>query len=41
VADIASRTKRKLKWDWQKEQFIGDEFANRMLSRTMRKPWHL
>ena len=41
VADIASRTKRKLKWNWQTEQFIGDDYANRMLSRTMRKPWHL
>ncbi len=41
VADIATRVKRKVKWDWQKEQFIGDEPANRMLSRTMRKPWHL
>ncbi len=41
VADIATRVKRKVIWDWKKEQFIGDDFANRMLSRTMRKPWHL
>ncbi len=41
VADIATRVKRKVTWDWNKEQFIGDDFANRMLSRTMRNPWHL
>lgn len=41
VADIATRTQRKMKWDREKEQFIGDELANRMLSRTMREPWHL
>lgn len=41
IADIATRTKRKLKWDWNKEQFIGDDYANRMLSRTMRKPWSI
>ncbi len=41
VADIATRVKRKVKWDWKKEQFIGDDYANRMLSRTMRKPWSL
>ncbi|MDD2599347.1 MAG: Gfo/Idh/MocA family oxidoreductase [Kiritimatiellae bacterium] len=41
VADIASRVKRPLKWDWKAEQFVGDDFANRMLSRTMRAPWQL
>ena len=41
IADIATRVKRKMMWNWQKEQFIGDDFANRMLSRTMRKPWIL
>jgi predicted dehydrogenase len=40
-ADIAMRLKRKLRWDPVKEQFIGDEPANRMLSRPMRSPWHL
>jgi predicted dehydrogenase len=40
-ADIAMRLKRKLRWDPVKEQFIGDEQANRMLSRPMRSPWHL
>jgi predicted dehydrogenase len=41
IADIATRVKRKVIWDWKKEQFIHDDFANRMLSRTMRKPWLL
>ncbi len=41
VSDIAIRFGRKLKWDPAKERFIGDEQANRMLSRTMRSPWTL
>jgi predicted dehydrogenase len=41
VADIASRTGRKLVWDWRQERFINDEPANRMLSRTLRKPWQV
>ena len=41
VADIASRTGRKLTWDWGKERFANDELANRMLSRTLRQPWHV
>ena len=39
--DIAMRLGRKLRWDPEKEQFINDEQANRMLSRPMRSPWHL
>jgi predicted dehydrogenase len=38
---IAMRLKRKLRWDKDKEQFINDDEANRMLYRDMRSPWHL
>lgn len=41
VADIASRSGRKLTWDWKAERFIGDDAANRMLSRSMRSPWQV
>ena len=41
VADIATRAGRKLVWDWSKERFANDEVANRMLSRTLRTPWHV
>jgi len=41
ISDIAIRVKRKLKWDMRKEMFIGDDSANRMLSRAMRSPWSL
>ena len=39
--DIAIRLGRKLRWDPEKEKFINDEQANRMLSRPVRSPWHL
>lgn len=39
--DIAIRLGRKLRWDPEKEEFVDDEEANRMLSRPMRSPWHL
>ena len=42
--DIAIRLGRsplrgKLRWDPQKEEFINDDQANRMLTRPMRSPW--
>ncbi|NQU25517.1 MAG: Gfo/Idh/MocA family oxidoreductase [Candidatus Nealsonbacteria bacterium] len=41
VSDIAIRCGRKVVWDPVKEQFIGDDEANRMLSRAHREPWKL
>jgi hypothetical protein len=38
---IAHTLKRSLKWDPAAEQFIGDEAANRLLSRSMRSPWRI
>ncbi|MBI4873451.1 MAG: Gfo/Idh/MocA family oxidoreductase [Acidobacteria bacterium] len=40
-ADIAMRLARKLRWDPLREEFTGDEQANRMLVRPMRGSWHL
>ena len=41
LGEIAILAGRKLKWDPDKEIFLGDEEANRYLSRPMRSPWHL
>lgn len=41
LGNIAMRLKRKIKWDPQAEQIVGDAEANAMLSRPMRSPWHL
>ena len=41
LGDIAMHLGRKLKWNPDKEEFIGDEQANRMRARTMRSPWTL
>jgi predicted dehydrogenase len=41
LGEIAMLTGRKLKWNPEKEEIIGDEEASRMLSRPMRSPWHL
>ena len=41
IGNISMQLGRKLKWDPDKERFINDEQANRMLSRTMRSPWRL
>jgi len=38
---IAFLLGRSLKWDPAKEKFIGDEIANRLLSRAMRTPWRM
>jgi predicted dehydrogenase len=41
LGEISMHVGRKLKWDPDKEEIIGDEEASRMLSRPMRSPWHL
>lgn len=41
LSDIAIRLGRRLKWDPGREQFPGDDEANRMLSRSKRPPWRL
>jgi len=41
LGNIAYELKRPLKWDTKKEVFVGDDQANRLLSRPMRSPWHL
>ncbi len=41
LGNIALRTGRKLQWDPAREQFVGDEEANRWLSKPCRAPWHL
>ena len=39
-ANICMWLKRNMKFDPVKEKFVGDEEANRLLSRAMRAPWH-
>jgi len=41
LGNIAYELNRPLKWDPQKEVFVGDDQANRLLSRPMRSPWRL
>ena len=40
-ANIAQWLGRDMKWDPVKERFIGDDEANRMLSRTQRAGWEI
>ncbi len=39
LASLAIRIGRKLTWDPQLEQFVGDDFANRFVRQPMRSPW--
>lgn len=41
IGNISMLLGRKLRWDPDNERFADDEQANRMLSRSMRSPWHL
>ena len=39
LGSIAIRLGRKLQWDPQKEQFVGDAEANGYVAREQRRPW--
>jgi len=41
LGNLAYRIGRKLRWDPEKEEFIGDEAANRLLHYPYRPPWSL
>ncbi|MCX5758326.1 MAG: Gfo/Idh/MocA family oxidoreductase [Candidatus Hydrogenedentes bacterium] len=41
LSDIAMRLKRRLRWDPERERFIDDAEADRMLTRAMRSPWNV
>ncbi len=41
IGNIAMQLHRKLQWDPKKEMFVGDDEANKKLSRAMRAPWSL
>jgi len=41
LGNLAFRAGRKLQWDPAKEEFVGDDAANRMLTPTLRPPWRL
>lgn len=40
LANIAMKLKRKLHWDPDRERFINNDEANRLLSKPLRSPWH-
>jgi predicted dehydrogenase len=41
LGDIAIRLKRKIRWDWEKEEILGDPEASKRLARPLRAPWTL
>ncbi len=41
IGAISMRLGRPLQWDAGKEQFIGDETANRLRARAIRPPWRI
>ncbi len=41
IGEIAMETNKKLMWDFKKEQFIGDENVNRLITRLYRDPWSI
>lgn len=41
LANIGYQLRRVLRWDPEKEQFVDDAEANKLVSREMREPWKL
>ena len=41
LGEIAMLTGRKIKWDPEKEEILGDPGASALLGRSYREPWHL
>lgn len=41
LANIAMKLKRKLHWDPDRERFINNDEANRLLSKPLRSPWYM
>jgi hypothetical protein len=41
IGNIAMMLGRRLQWDPQKENFVGDAEASAMLTREQREPWTL
>ena len=41
LGNIAMKLERKVRWDPERERFVNDPEADRMLSRAMRSPWRL
>jgi len=41
LVNIARQMKRRLRWDPVKEQFLGDDEANKLVDRSRRKGWEL
>jgi predicted dehydrogenase len=41
LGQVAMILGRKINWDPEKEQIVGDDFANRLLGRANREPWQL
>jgi predicted dehydrogenase len=40
LANIAMKVSRKIRWDTEREDIVGDPEAAAMLTRPYRKPWH-
>ncbi|MBL8899795.1 MAG: gfo/Idh/MocA family oxidoreductase, partial [Planctomycetes bacterium] len=41
LGNLAIRLGRRLQWDPVVERFVGDDAANRLISKPMRHPWSL